>query len=734
MRSLPRAAALCLLAACSSGQVEHDASMVFGDVELGQSRLVALVLTNHSSAPEALTFESPSEDFTVEEASRTLSANETSIVHVRFTPSDLGPRTGTLSIHGALGESEVTLSGRGTGPRFSTPTPLSLGLIALVTGQPAMPFTAKVVVRNVGTAGSALRLGAPRVDAAELCVGVFVGSTCHPWEPPTSLDTQALLEVPLAVLAATPGPRRWSVVFPSNDVLHPEVAVEVTALVESFEPCVFSAPAEVLVTSTSVLRLTHLGPGTCLVKEVTLTSAPAGFLESVNEPRLPLRLETGASLVVSIALRPSAPLQLTGNVHVVAAGTPALDVFVRREASPAPCLTISPPVVDFGAVRQDCNSPNRSVQLYNSCASPLTVYAVELISAAGAPPGSVNCPGSAPCPEFFVAQGISPGTVLLPGSSTPAVLSFKYRPLDFGLDTGAVRITTLEAGDWLISLQGLGDASAHQVDTFRQDSNPMIDVLVMVDPSPSFVPKRANVRANLAPMLRYVSNACFDARWAFAAADGAPGAAVRLLPNDAGASWTPSTDPSFVELALSAFDALPVGSELEACIGPASDLVQDAGLRAGSSFSGFCITDALEQSPNPTAALQALQSLRSPSQFSWSAITALASSSCGVEAADDGVHRSLVTAANGTQEDICLPSWWQSLVGLTSPVCGFRNTFYLTSRPASPLQLELRIDGRPVPATDWTLDSVNNAVIFASGRAPAAGETLVINYSVACVP
>ena len=185
MRLLSRFTALCLLGACSSSRVEHDASMVFGDVEVGQSRSVALTLTNRGSASEALTFE-PTGDFSLEEASTRLSVGQTTILHVRFSPTDLGPRTGTLAIHGGRGASEVRLSGRGTGPRFTAPTQLSLGFIALITGAPVRPFTTKLVVRNGGTRGSALRLGAPRVVGAGLCVGEFVSGTCRPWEPPES--------------------------------------------------------------------------------------------------------------------------------------------------------------------------------------------------------------------------------------------------------------------------------------------------------------------------------------------------------------------------------------------------------------------------------------------------------------------------------------------------------------------------------------------------------------------
>lgn len=729
MRFPVATAALCFLVACGPARLEHDDSMVFGDVDLGQSRRVALVLTNSSSAPRALTFEVTG-DFAVEDATATLGGGETSIVMVRFSPTDLGARVGTLT----MGGSHLGLSGRGTGPRLFVPARVTFQPIALVTGEPAAPAITKLVVRNDGTTGSTLKLAAPRVEGAELCVGTFVNSTCEPWVPPASLETQTLLEVPLSVLVTTPGARRWSLVFPSNDALRPEVTTEVAVLVEAYEPCTFSAPAEVVLrNSQGVLNVTHLGPGRCLVEKVTLESTPAGFLEFVSEGPMPLRLEPGAVLSRWIRVRPpSSPFQLTGNVRVLAAGTAALDVPVRLEPPTTRCLTTSPDPLDFGILRSACSSPNRNVHLYNTCSRPLTVLSVELASAAGEGPGSPNCPGSTSCPEFFLTTGVAPRTVLQPGSSTPVVLSVKYRPINFGADQGAVVVSTLEEeGDTVIALYGRGDPGTETVDRYRQDPLPIIDVLVMVDASPSFVPKRASVRANLAPLLTRMGNGCVDARLGFAAADGAPGAGVQLLANDAGVRWTSSGDPQFVERALSAFDALPVGSEREACIGPAADVLQDAGVRPGSFLSGLCVTDALEQSPSPMSSLQAIQAQRPGSVFSWSAVTALSTSTCALEAADDGVHGGLV---NGAHEDICNPTWGLNLVGNSSPVCGFRTTFYLNSRPASPSELEVTIDGRPLPPADWTWDVSINAVVFAPGKAPAPGETLEIKYRSACFP
>ena len=43
------------------------------------------------------------------------------------------------------------------------------------------------------------------------------------WEPPAAVSALALVEVPLSVKPASAGAKRWTVTFPSNDPLSPEV-------------------------------------------------------------------------------------------------------------------------------------------------------------------------------------------------------------------------------------------------------------------------------------------------------------------------------------------------------------------------------------------------------------------------------------------------------------------------------------------------------------------------------
>ena len=477
-------------------------------------------------------------------------------------------------------------------------------------------------------------------------------------------------------------------------------------------------------TEPGTVQLTHTGPGTCVIRELSLI--PTDALTFVAEPSVPIRVQSGESFAASISLRPGAPLQLTGFVHVVAEGTEPLDVPVRREVPEGSCLVVSQPVIQFGTLAQTCVSAGRYVQLSNRCASPLTIRAISLFATGGEPAGTPGCPGTTPCQEFFVSAPQA-STVLAPGGA-PVSFSVIYRPAGLGEDNGAVLIDTVEEPSTLVSLSGRAAPPPINVDTYRQDTLAKADVVVMVDSSASFVPKRAAVRDNLQRLMSQ-NIACSDARWAFAAADGDPDAGVALLLNDAGERWSSTLDFDFVNRALSAFDALPVGSETEACIGPAADLLLDAGVRASSTLAGLCITDALEQSVNPTAALQLFRSRASSS--TWSTITGTESSVCAVEAHDDGVHQGLVASSNGLRVDLCDTTWSREFIGgsvCTPP----RLQFFLTARPAGPI--EVTVDAQPVPSADWSFDVGTNAVTFALSRMPAPGQTVAIRYATTCTP
>ncbi len=541
------------------------------------------------------------------------------------------------------------------------------------------------------------------------------------------LEAGQSAEVSLTLAATTLGPRTWTVTFPSDDPLRPEVSVAVFSVVEPASACRLTAqPASLrLEQAAQTLTLRHLGPGRCFIRDVALEPTLARAARwSPAAPELPLWLGPGERVTLGLEPVPSTPGQTRGVVRVEPLGAPVLEVPVTVD--PATCLVASPSDLDFGTVQAACATPTRFVALYNVCGRPVVVHGARLIG-----PG-----GTAPA-EFFLTSAPVEG-VLSPGQP-PLMFGVRYEPLDSGPDSVALVVSS-EEGEQVVTLRATGDASSRiTVDTFRQGPPPpLVDMLVMVDPSPSFVSKRPAVRANLASLLPGVASACADVRWSFAAADGAPGAPIRRLADDAGVTSFFPQDAGFVEHALAAFDTLPVGSETEACVGPAAELLSssDGGVRPGARLSVICVTDAVDHSPDPSASLKALRAL-TPMLF-WSAVTGTSTSTCAIEAPDDGTQASLVAATFGNSADVCDAAWWGSFVPLGVSPCGLRSTFYLTTWSAA--AVEVRVDGALVASDTaagepvWRYDPTQNAVVFESGHLPPGNARVEVSYAWACAP
>lgn len=706
-----------VFSACGAPSLEFDRERTFGDVAAGESLALPFVLTNSGAAPADLVLESGG-DFTVEPTTLRLGPGRSGTAQVLFSPTALGLREGVLLVRERSNTWQVALSGRATGPALSVESPGTLGLIPLVDGGLAQPKTIALVLGNDGTPGSVIQLGTPRVEGgAELCVGEFVDGGCVTWRPEAPLAAGLFAKVPLSVLPADVGPRRWTVVLPSDDAFRPEVRVELVGRIEAFEPCVFTLPGSLtLQAGFATLTLRHEGSGTCLVEGVKVTSVPAAAARVEVSAPLPHPLSTGESMSVTVLAQPSAPSTLTGRLEISTAGAATQFVSFQKAPLSPVCLVVAPTSLDFGPVTNGCSSASKWVTFYNACSSPITLASIEL--SAG---------------DFQLRSAPPAGSELRADPSGPLVVELAYRPSSEGAHLGSLLIRFREGAEASVALRGRGTAAPEQVDRFRSDPLPVTDLLVLVDASPSFVPRRAVTRDNLERLFRSANFRCTDLRLGLVAADGAPDAGVDLLRSDAGARWFSSQDPGFADQALGAFDSLAVGSEVEACARLAADVMGDAGARSGlSSLAGLCITDAVEQSSSPLAALDQFVGLVDGGVPSWSVVSGKGTS-CGLESSDDGTHAALVRMTAGAHLDICESDWASWLLPLGLPTCALQTTFYLSS-PATTVTA-VTMEGRTAPAASWHLDATQNAIVFSAGMAPRRGETLEVRYATsACGP
>jgi hypothetical protein len=676
-------------------------------LELGSGPLGAVLeargtITNTSGVDEQLTF-TTSRGFTVEPATLELKAGAAAQLTVRFAVTALGPQLGTLAVETRRsGAGVIRLRAVGTGPALDVVANLVLPPIRLGLGQASGESHGVLRVRNVGTAPSKLTLEEPLSGGPELCVGEFIGTTCVswiPWEIPAGVTA----ELPLSLFVVGTGRQAWTVTLRSNDPQRPAVVVNVLAGVYRVRSCEFEGPPLLQVdASGATLELTHVGADDCFVTAMDLQTSPPGALrwEPLSLPRL---LHPGEVLRRRLVpTEPPSPF-FAGTVTVFADFTAPFFIGLQSVAPPSSCLLASPQVLDFGVVAQGC-SASRTVSLYNTCAAPLTLTA-QLQSL-----------------EFSLVP-LSPGTVLLPAGE-PAQVTVSYSPASLGVHQSAVRFEAGSAAE-VVLVRGTGGAVAHQTDTFAVPPLARAQVMFAVDTSPSFAPRRAEVRTQVERVLRHLGTLCADLRVGFAPAEGAGPVALAL--NGAGQPWTSSRDAAFVTKALTAFDALPASSETEACLGAVaqltSQLVPDAG-----ALVGVCITDALEQTVDAGAVFETLSA--SDSRFGWNVVTGLASSTCPVEAHDDdGAHRAFVQRRSGQLSDVCT-DWAVDYEGISVLECGLRTDFFLTGAPRG--AINVTVDGQPAAPASWSWSARDNVVRFVTS--PPDGVTVAVSYDVACRP
>lgn len=712
-------AVVALLAACAKPTVTHDGSLDFGDVALGESGVLALKLTNPSDEEMLVHVGDVDGRFVVDTRTVKLSAKGSAELSITFTPAGLGIVEDTLKFQSTGGESFVTLNGRGVGALVDTTEDIDLGRLQLTRGD-SRPVP--LIVRNSGTSTSTLEVTVS-TDDAELCVQ----TNCETWS--ATLDGSEAAEVPVRVTPTEAGLRVWRLRVQSNEALMPVRTVTVRANVEFFEPCDFRHHEPIVITSMmeGVAELSHQGSGSCLVTSMTLSSTP-DVIRFADDLEFPMIIERGVKKRIRLDVVHPRPLAAAGVLSVFSPEVLSFEIPIRLTET-NPCLTLSPSELDFGSVSIGCPTLERTVNIYNSCSAPVTLESVAVEASAGEAPGGPNCPGTTQCPEFTLVNGITAGTVLQP--SEFATMTVRYQPINFGPDTGAVVVRS-GAFNAALPLLARGSPSSAQTDTYRSDPLAVSDVVFMVDTSPSFAPRRANVRSNIESILsQRLATACVDLRVAFAPADGDVDAGVTFARNDAGSVWSSNQEPDFVNRALAAFDALPTGSEIEACVGPAAQLVQQFEPRDGGVLAGFCVTDALEQSPNPTAALNAFSGGRAISRFSWNTVTATSSSACAVESIDDGVHHSLASSTFGVEADVCDDEWYRDFAVGSTGSCGPRTTLYLMSQAASAATIEVRVNGT-LRTTGWTYDASLNAIVFAPNEVPAAGTVVTVTYNLLC--
>ncbi len=606
----------------------------------------------------------------------------------------------------------------------------------------------------------------------------------------------SLLDIPLRVTPKdAAGLKEWEVTVYSSDPDEPAVKVTVKAEAVVVPPCNFTiTPTNLnfgLVTPPDYKDLSFsiknnkTNPGDiCLITNLDIeTPASASQANIFSLPAGPVDQKTLApGEVFSVLVRAWPQVALTGEVqgavqfNISSPDTPVGRVALKVRPQVG-CLTIAPDELDFGTVQKDCSSAPRTFSVYNTCQGSVTVttppspdsgvITVGITAGAGQPAGGPNCPGSSPCPEFLAVStaGVAPGTIISPGTM-PKTFQLKYHPIDYGVDNGAFTLQVNQNGsnvDYIVTLKGNGDMNGLNVDTFRQDTKPKADILLIIDNSCSMSDKQAALAANFGSFIKYAISAQVDWQIGVTSTDDTKEDG-RILPlglNDpANPKILKSTTANVENLFKARVNLGTNGSAEEMMAKIAVDGLtgtnitgENLGLiRPDAILAVVAVTDANDQSPDAVSfyvnKMLNIKGVQRATQFSYNAIAPFlpaAPAGCSYDspsAGSDPKHLQLVSALGGVKEEICSPDWSKSLEQVGKNAFGYRTNFFLTATPdlTGGKKIVVKIDGVELLPTDsrgatvWTYDAAGQSVNFEPLFVPEPGKTLTITYYVACLP
>ncbi len=734
-------------------------------------------------------------------------------VGLTFKPTLLGPRNGRLDFTTNLSKQPsgiAALKGYGGGPDIDVKPPsLNFGRVAYFAGA-ASYANRKMTIQNVGTrptppdAKANLHLGAMgtgtvywevRVKAGvvgntatvgELCVGeVLANGTCSnlptagSYDPIAGLEasgTKALLDVPVRVTPATLGAKDWEVVISSDDPDEATFVVAIHAEAIVLPPCDYEVtplnlnfglvtPPDYKDLSFTIRNKGQNATDLCLISNLDL-KAPTNVIFSLPAgPLFDKELQPGASLTVPVRAWPQGTVpptvtNVTGQVSFSISNPIKPEGLVSLNATvAASCLTISPDDLNFGTVQKDCSSATRTFTIYNTCQSAVKIESFSMVSPAGEKAGEPHCPGTSACPEFIAVNtaGIAPMTNINAGV-TPVTFSMKYHPINYGTDNGAFLIKVTQNGnivDYIITLTGNGDTMGLNADTFKQDSKPKADILIVIDNSGSMFDKQMALSVNFGSFIKYATTAQVDYQIGVTSTDS--GDNGKIFGDASNPKVLKPTTPDVENKFKAKVNLGTNGSGTEMSLLPATMALtapvitnENAGLlRSDAVLAVVTVSDADDQSPLPVSfyvnQLLNIKGAQQATQFSFNAVGPfLASPPTGCTYDGSSGPRSLaaVTATAGVKEEICTPDWSKALEQIGKRAFGYRTNFFLTSTPdlTAGKTVIVKIDGVQLDPVDsrgaqvWTYDSTGNSVNFEPLFVPEPGKTLTITYFVACIP
>ncbi|MFO0728614.1 MAG: choice-of-anchor D domain-containing protein [Myxococcota bacterium] len=474
-----------------------------------------------------------------------------------------------------------------------------------------------------------------------------------------------------------------------------------------------------------------------------------------------LQIMPGGSSRIEVSYSPTAYGMNSGSLDFGSDDPARPTVSVPLAGSSAmSTVRVLPSDLDFSIVPVTCGSPIRTVTVYNTGVSAVTVNRVYLDPSTS--PEFELCAAGGTTRPWCTARFNTPASIPAGGN---VAIQLRYRPMDIGTDNGVLFIEhSASLVPVAVPLVGRSDVQATVTDRFTQLPTPQADVLFVLDNSCSMDDEQASLGANFGSFLTYAQSAGVDYQIAVTTTDvESPAGAFdpsglrtpgpgRFVDQGGGQIITPST-PNAAQVFQQNTTLGTYGSGHEQGLEGAYLALSDPNingpnhgfLRVDAALAVIVVSDEEDQSPRTVAFYENffrnIKGFQNQSQFSFSAIVSPpANPNCSGGGASAGNrYISIAQSTGGVVESICTANWGQTLSNIGLNTFGLRGRFNLSAQPI-PSTIAVTVNSMAVAAvtpggvTQWRYDVGTNSVNFQPGFVPMANNVIEITYTVACLP
>ncbi|HEX8434383.1 choice-of-anchor D domain-containing protein [Archangium sp.] len=692
---------------------------------------------------------------------------------LEFAARFSGPNIGTMTVGYASDkprQSQVLLDARGGRPT------LAVAPVMLDFGE--LPVGGKVgqVIRisNGGSSGNLAFRGVRGTgDAEHFSVDVPMrGTRAHAWKPGSAWPVLEADNIPIApgtdaldlkVYFEPKGPGPWqaTLVLVSDDRFTPERTIVITGRARATGPCVYELKplpqmdfGNVPPGRGAVLGFYFRNPGRaeCAVKDIHLSNDGGGAFFMPGGRLAGGVVPYDSAFSAMIAFRPSAPGEYQGELKLTVNNPAAPTVTLPlRGVSQASCLVATPAYVDFGPIRYDCSPVPRRTLLSNQCTLPVAVESTHI--------------GMGTSDQFTLMTPLALPRTLAPGEGME--LEFTYARTVHGQHYSPFYVSaTHEPSPLLVPLLAETNHEGLQLDRFIQGTDSQLDVLFVVSNTTTMAPFQQRLKDAMPGWVERARQAGVDVRIGVTTTGLAPRASTcggaasggesgRLVPVEGSRSRAvSSTSPTAaatvqanlgdVGLCHNLVQGLetmrqalssPLATSTD---DPRTPLPNDGNsgfLRATARLAVVVVADEDDHSGfDPESYVQFLQTLKGTGMAHRTQLYALVPTDgrCTTAGGPGSRFSSVAVRTGGEADSVCQGDYGPFLDKLLRRADGPQADFVLGAQPNGTAEMSVRVQGRTLPADQWTYDPVRNAVVFQPAAVPKLGQTLEVRYRSAC--